>query len=164
MKARVGVADEVTLPRIAQLIGKSNQFHLTGVRPLEPELRALSDREDHRVLGFRLADRFGDNGLISACTLRRADDAVHIDIWVMSCRVLGRTMEEFVANEILRVAREWRCGTIVGRYVPSSKNNLVAGLYPRLGFQQDGDGVWRLRAEGEDPRWETHIAHHSDEE
>ena len=164
MKAHVRAADEVTLPRIAQLIGKSNQFHLTGVRPLEPELRALRESPDHRVLGFRLADRFGDNGLISACALRRADDAVHIDIWVMSCRVLGRTMEEFVANEILRVAHEWHCRTIVGRYVPSPKNTLVAGLYPRLGFQQDADGMWRLHMGGEVPRWETHIVHSTNED
>ncbi|CAN5316521.1 HAD-IIIC family phosphatase [soil metagenome] len=157
MKAQIVDADELTLPRFAQLINKSNQFHLTGCRMFEPELLALQQREDHRVLGFRLVDRFGDNGLISAVVLRRETSALHIDTWVMSCRVLGRTMEEFVANEILRVAREWKCNAIIGRYVASAKNALVAGLYERLGFVQDVDGSWRIAASEAIPPWETQI-------
>jgi FkbH-like protein len=159
MKAQVAAADDVSLPRIAQLVAKSNQFHLTGMRLAEPELRAYAARPGHHVLGFRLADRFGDNGLVSAVALRRESGELHVDIWVMSCRVLGRTMEELVANEILRTARESGCGAVVGRYVPSPKNALVSGLYARLGFEPDGD-AWRVPVEGPMPRWETRVAYH----
>lgn len=157
MTAQIGTADDLNLPRIAQLINKSNQFHLTGTRLFEPELLALRQREDHHIVSFRLADRFGDNGLISALVLRRAADVLHIDVWVMSCRVLGRSMEEFVAHEILRIARYWQCTAIVGRYVPSAKNALVAGLYQRLGFQHMGGEIWQLLINESFPGWQTQI-------
>lgn len=158
MRASARAADDLSLPRIAQLINKSNQFHLTGARVFEPELRALAARGDHRVIGFRLWDRFGDNGLISAVVMRREGDTAHVDIWVMSCRVLGRRMEEFVANEILRVAREWNCASVLGRYVASPKNALVSGLYARLGFERDTESLWKLPVAGPVPRWDTPIA------
>jgi FkbH-like protein len=157
MEAKVGDGSDMNLPRIAQLINKSNQFHLTGRRVLEPELLALRDRADHRIVCFRLTDRFGDNGLISALILRRAGEALHIDVWVMSCRVLGRSMEEFIANEVLRVACEWQCRGIVGYYVASARNMLVAGLYERLGFEPTRDGNWWFAADGSRPAWATQI-------
>jgi FkbH-like protein len=100
------------------------------------------------VLWFRLADRFGDNGLISVVILKQAGDALEIDTWVMSCRVLGRTMEEFIANEIQAAAQARGCTRIIGRYRPSAKNGLVAGLYARLGFEAlaDDGAVTRWQA------------------
>ena len=83
---------------------------------------------------LRLADRFGDNGLISCVVLRRRERALHVDTWVMSCRVLGRTVEEFIANDMRAVALAQGCDRLVGRYVQSPKNGLVADLYERLGF------------------------------
>lgn len=157
MRAHVGEADELSLPRIAQLINKSNQFHLTGLRLAEPELRALAARDDHRVLHFRLADRFGDNGLVSAVLLRRAEAELHVEAWVMSCRVLQRTLEAFVAREIVRVARLWDCAAVVGRYVASARNGMVAEHYARLGFAPAGEGLWRLALGEALPAWETPI-------
>lgn len=161
MQAQVGPADDMNLPRIAQLINKSNQFHLTGTRLSEPELLALRAHDDHRIVSFRLADRFGDNGLISAVILRRERGVLHVDTWVMSCRVLGRSMEEFVANEIVRVAGEWGCRSISGIYVTSPKNKLVADLYQRLGFQRNESDSqtqhWTLNIDGPAPRWQTQI-------
>lgn len=158
LRGRIAEADDIALPRIAQLINKSNQFHLTGVRLSEAELRALRRRDDHRLLGFRLADRFGDNGLVSAVVLRRAGNEAHVDVWVMSCRVLGRSLEEFVANAIHREARAWGCSTIVGRYVASQRNGLVSGLYARLGFAAIAGEVWRTEVTAQEPRWATWVA------
>src|SRR4029079_1812914 len=93
MTARVGSADPLHLPRMAQLINKSNQFHLTGTRYSEPEIAALAERPGYFVHYVRLQDRFGDNGLIACLVLRRQEDALYIDTWVMSCRVLGRSVE-----------------------------------------------------------------------
>jgi FkbH-like protein len=134
MRANVGTVDAFSLPRIAQLINKSNQFHLTGTRYSEAEIAALSNDPAYDVLWFRLADRFGDNGLISAVILHRIENELRVDTWVMSCRVLGRSMEEFIGNEILAAARARQCATVVGTYRPSTKNQLVAGLYRKLGF------------------------------
>jgi len=151
MTATVGGVDEFHLPRIAQLINKSNQFHLTGTRLTEREVERLASRRDTEVFHVRLADRFGDNGLIAVLILRQEGDALHIDTWVMSCRVLGRTVEAFIAGEILARARRRGCATVVGRYVKSPKNALVAGLYDRLGFTP-------LDAEGDERRWSVAVA------
>ncbi len=140
MLAEVGNLEALHLPRMAQLINKSNQFHLTGTRYSEAELSRLSELPGHALRYYRLTDRIGDNGLISVVVLiARPDGRLHIDTWVMSCRVLGRTMEEFICNDILAVARGMRCTSVSGRYVPSAKNKLVAGLYERLGFRRTGE-------------------------
>lgn len=140
MVAQIGGADSVRLPRMAQLIAKSNQFHLTGTRHSEATLAAMAADGRHALRWFTLADRFGDNGLISVVVLAKGDDgAAHIDTWVMSCRVLSRGMEEFIANDLAATAIAMGCQSLAGRYVPSKKNSLVAGLYPRLGFTQVGE-------------------------
>ncbi len=153
MRASVGPVDAFTLPRMAQLINKSNQFHLTGTRYAEAELAALAADPAASVLWFRLADRFGDNGLISVVILKAIGDTLDIDTWVMSCRVLGRTMEEFIANEIRAVAQARSCARITGHYRPSAKNGLVAGLYARLGFAalESEDAVTHWQASSEAP-------------
>ncbi|MGJ5153970.1 HAD-IIIC family phosphatase [Bradyrhizobium sp. HKCCYLR1023] len=139
MEAEVGCADGMYLARSTQLINKSNQFHLTGTRYSEAEVRAFQADSNWTCRHFTLRDRFGDNGLISVVLMRQDGLALVIDTWVMSCRVLGRAMEEFIANEIARVALARGCEVIRGRYVPSKKNKLVAQLYQRLGFEKVGD-------------------------
>ena len=147
MVGEVGGVDSFHLPRMSQLINKSNQFHLTGTRYSEAELTALASRDDTTVRYFKLRDRFGDNGLIAVVVLQARGDVLHVDTWVMSCRVLARSMEEFIANEMLAVAVARGCKVIEGRYVRSPKNNLVAELYARLGFEriaeETGATVWR---------------------
>lgn len=131
---KIDDANNINLPRAAQLINKSNQFHLTGTRYTETELRILVSNQEHSVYCFKLRDRFGDNGLISVVILKQFESALHVDTWVMSCRVLGRTMEEFIFNLVNAAAVERHCKTITGQYIPSAKNKLVSNLYERLGF------------------------------
>lgn len=146
-----GNMDAFHLPRMAQLINKSNQFHLTGTRYSESELRARAAQPNVAVRFFELADKFGDNGLISVVVLEAMDGQLLVDTWVMSCRVLGRTMEQFICNDMIEVARRLHCHSIVGRYVPSAKNKLVARLYERLGFSlladEQGITTWQFTPE-----------------
>ena len=163
MVAEVGGADPAHLPRMAQLVNKSNQFHLTGTRYSESQLEALAKDPQRRVRYFKLKDRFGDNGLISVVVLEKAGDAVQVDTWVMSCRVLSRGMEEFIAREIVAVADAWGCRAVQGRYVKSKKNGLVEGLYQRLGFAAvpggtNGETRWELKWSGQRPAFAPHIA------
>jgi FkbH-like protein len=161
MTACVGGADPLHLPRIAQLVNKSNQFHLTGTRYGEPEIAALAERPGCFVRHIRLRDRFGDNGLIACLVLRRQDEALDVDTWVMSCRVLGRSLEEFIASEIRAIALSSGCSRLVGRYVRSPRNGLVAGLYERLGFAflggSDGETRWSLEICRGEPPWKSWV-------
>ena len=162
MVASPGGADPLHLPRIAQLINKSNQFHLTGTRYAEADIAARAQHPDWHVRHLRLRDRFGDNGLISCVLLHRQNDVLHIDTWVMSCRVLGRTVEQFVSNEIAAIARAAGCRALQGRHVRTGRNDLVAGLYASLGFTCVADDgavtTWHLSLAGHTAPWPTAIA------
>lgn len=124
------------LPRIAQLINKSNQFNLTTKRRTESEIETLMSNPQYVGFSMRLKDRFGDHGLISVVICCIGENGIfEIDTWLMSCRVLKRQVEEQVLNEIVRLAREAGCERIRGLYLPTAKNGMVSDLYQRLGFQ-----------------------------
>jgi len=124
----------VDVPRLSQLINKSNQFNLTTRRRSEAEVLAVM--QDPRFIGFsvRLKDRFGDHGLISIVIGEQVDATLRIDTWLMSCRVLKRGVEEEVLNELVRLARARQCTSLLGTYLPTAKNEMVRDFYSRMGF------------------------------
>jgi len=134
MEARIGEFQPLDVPRIAQLINKSNQFNLTTRRRTDSQVRAIFS--DPCQFGFtvRLADRFGDYGLISVVILKAAADEVEIDTWLMSCRVLKRQVEDEVLNQIVRFAASRGIGRIRGVYLPTAKNAMVGDHYLQMGF------------------------------
>jgi FkbH-like protein len=139
--------DETGRTRISQLINKSNQFNLTTRRYTEAEVAAAE--RDCFTLQVRLADAFGDNGMISVVVCRRNGADWLVDTWLMSCRVLGRKVENAVLQELLREAEARGIGRIVGTYQPTDRNKLVERHYEKLGFtllERDPDGrtVWEL--------------------
>lgn len=139
MEAASGPFDELILPRVVQLIGKTNQFNLTCRRHSEERLRRMMGSQDYWTRYFRLRDRFGDHGLIGVMITRRLDglpDTWEIDTWLMSCRVIGRGMERFMMKTLQEAALKSGIRGLRGIYVPSEKNSLVAGLYPELGFRK----------------------------
>jgi predicted enzyme involved in methoxymalonyl-ACP biosynthesis len=88
---------------------------------------------------YRLTDRFGDNGIISVVAVARdSEDDARIDLWLMSCRVLGRKVEEAILADVVARARALSARRLVGEYAPTAKNALVRDLYPRLGFKEIG--------------------------
>ncbi|QNI36587.1 HAD-IIIC family phosphatase [Edaphobacter albus] len=126
---------EVDVPRISQLINKSNQFNVTTRRRTEAEVEALLTDSDHYAFSVRLADKFGDNGLISVVIVKVEGATAVVDTWLMSCRVLKRQMEDEVVNEIVRLAGKRSCTTVLGNYLPTEKNGMVRDLFPRMGFE-----------------------------
>jgi FkbH-like protein len=152
--------DKVGRARITQLINKSNQFNLTTRRYTEAEIRAVEQQTDCFTLQVRLADRFGDNGMISVIICRPArlesvsQPAWLIDTWLMSCRVLGRKVEEMVLREMLLHARAAGVGYLLGRYLPTERNSMVRDHYRKLGFSllreiDDGGGEWLLSTQAD---------------
>ena len=137
--------DETGRSRIAQLINKSNQFNLTTRRYTESEVAAMEADPTVFTLQVRLRDRFGDNGMISVIVCRADGEAWDIDTWLMSCRVLGRRVEEAVLAEIASCARVAGAAALVGQFIPSGRNELVRNHFAKLGFSAaDEDGLWRL--------------------
>jgi FkbH-like protein len=135
MTAVITGFQSVDVPRIAQLINKSNQFNLTTRRRTELEVRNIIADPAYRGFTVRLSDRFGDHGLISVVICRIEGECMDVDTWLMSCRVLKRQVEEEVVNEMVRIALEYGCTRIAGRYIPTAKNEMVGDLYPRMGFR-----------------------------
>jgi FkbH-like protein len=128
--------DEIGRARIAQLISKSNQFNLTTRRYSEAQVGEIESDPDCFTLQVRLVDTFGDNGMISVIICRRESDRWEIDTWLMSCRVLGRRVEQAVLQELVLHARRLGITQIVGTYLPTERNRLVEDHYAKLGFTQ----------------------------
>lgn len=135
--------------RIAQLINKSNQFNLTTRRYGENEVANFESDPNVFTLQVRLSDRFGDNGMISVIIFRKGNDSWEADTWLMSCRVLGRRVEQAVLAIVAKAALNDGAHHLIGRYVPSAKNALVKDHYAKLGFtetpsDEDGTSKWIL--------------------
>ena len=139
----------VSRSRIAQLINKSNQFNLTTRRYTEADVQSMETEPDVFTLQVRLKDRFVDHGMIGVAICRSAGpDDWDIDTWLMSCRVLGRRVEEAVLNEIVGQAAGRGIKTLTGRYIASGRNAMVADHYQTLGFRvtekTDVQSTWTL--------------------
>jgi FkbH-like protein len=166
MSVSFGPFQTVDLVRIAQLIGKTNQFNPTTRRYSLEDVTRFAATDRCLTLQFRLVDRFGDNGLVSAMILRPeslAPELVEIDSWVMSCRVFGRELEREVMNIAVETARRMGVRAFRACYIPTSKNAVVSGLYLELGFAlvsgaEPHDGVthWCLQLSDYVPQ-PTHI-------
>jgi FkbH-like protein len=143
MRATVQGLTPFNIPRVAQLIQRSNQFNLRTVRHSENEIHRISRSADHVAMAFTLEDDLGDHGLVSAVILVRSTGRFFIDSWIMSCRVLRRGMESFVLNCLTERARDEGRAILEGEYLPTPKNALVRDHYANLGFVA-ADGRWYL--------------------
>lgn len=139
MHGEVEPLDSSNLERVAQLVGKTNQFNLTSRRRSESEIEALAAEPEVVALAVRLRDRFSDHGLVGVVLARHEGSDLDIDTWLMSCRVIGRSLEQAVMLELAEQARARGCEKIRGTFVPTAKNSLVADLFPRLGFDPAGE-------------------------
>jgi len=131
-------------PRVAQLSQRSNQFNLRTVRYTEADIESLAISGQYFTFAFTLRDKFGDNGLICVIILQKESKQVlFIDSWFMSCRVLKRTMENFVLNTIVSFAKENGFKCLKGEYIATPKNDMVKDHYLNLGFVKNND-YWEL--------------------
>jgi FkbH-like protein len=123
--------------RVVQLFNKTNQFNTTTRRYTSEEVAHITALPNALTLQFRLLDRLGDNGLVSAMILRpttQNETVLEIDNWVMSCRVFGRQLEAEAMNIAVDTARQRGATALIADYIATSKNNVISTLYPSLGF------------------------------
>lgn len=139
------------LGRVTQLINKTNQFNTTARRYTAEEVATSANSADFITLQFRLIDRYGDNGIVSAILLAPSSQAetLEIETWVMSCRVFSRELEYEIMNAVVEAARKKAARTITANYISTPKNTIISDLYPKLGFSpasaSNGVGTqWQL--------------------
>lgn len=147
MKAVCAPFDAFHIPRIAQLTQRSNQFNLRTVRYSEQEIEEIAANPRYVTRYYTLRDRFGEHGLIAVVILEKRENELFVNEWLMSCRVLKRGMEQFIADSILRAAREAGVARVVGEYIPTPKNAMVKELYASMGFRPLGDGLYEARVD-----------------
>jgi FkbH-like protein len=149
MVAEIDSFTPTYMERIAQLTNKTNQFNLTTQRYTLAEIEATVSNAKHIGIYGKLTDRFGDNGLISIVLGRVDAETLHLDLWLMSCRVLKREMELAMLDGVALRARAAGLTRLIGYYLPTKKNGMVAEHYASLGFEKisqhaDGATEWAL--------------------
>lgn len=140
-------ATESDVARVSQLSLRTNQFNLTTRRLQPADVRELIDDPKSLLLTIRASDRFGDNGLVGAIFARWDADALHIDNFVLSCRVFSRGIEQAGLSAVLRHAHASGARAVHGTYRPTARNHAVKDFYPRYGFLpvSDSDGSSTFR-------------------
>ncbi|MCP2341715.1 HAD-IIIC family phosphatase [Actinomadura rupiterrae] len=130
----VAPATAFTVGRIAQLAARTNQFNLTGERFDEAATARMAESAGHVVASIAVADRFGDEGVIGAFWVECGPDAWRVLNLVMSCRVLGRGVEQAALGWLAARARDAGAARLEGRYVRSDRNGVAADMWTRAGF------------------------------
>ena len=173
MQGTIRSFEPMVMARVAQLTNKSNQFNLTTRRYTLSEIEAFAADERYITRYGRLADKFGDNGVVSVVIGRRGgmedvavyrrmervtgdtgNDVLHLELWLMSCRVLKRDMEYAMMDSVAQACRDCGVKTVLGYYYPTAKNAMVKDFYQTMGFERveetdTGVTVWRY-AVGDD--------------
>lgn len=138
---------EIDLTRIVQLFNKTNQFNLTTRRITDVQAREWMASPEAYTLSIRLKDRFGEFGLtgLMVAVVEPPGDVMRITDWLMSCRILGRGVEQCMLALVAAEARRRGCRALIGQYLPTPKNGMVADLYERFGFAKgQGEGEFQL--------------------
>ncbi len=150
MKGEIQSFIPMYMSRIAQLTNNSNQFNLTTKRYSQNEIEEVAEDPKHITLYGKLGDKFGDNGVVSIVIGRidgKNNDELHMELWLMSCRVLKRDMEFAMMDELVEKAKAVGIRKIIGYYYPTAKNSMVKDFYALQGFEkieedEQGNTTW----------------------
>jgi len=156
MEATFGPPGPTDLPRIAQLTQKTNQFNLTTVRQTEGEIARLAAEPAADVHTLRLHDRFSELGLVGVAVVESEGDTASVNTLLMSCRVLGRGVEDAFLAHIARAAVDRGARRLRGTYIPTARNSQVATFYAERGFQAVAGGG--EPTDGAPQTWEFDLA------
>lgn len=152
MNAVIKPFESIYMSRIAQLTNKSNQFNLTTKRYSQAEIEEAAADETRITLYGKLEDKFGDNGVVSVVIGRLENNICHMELWLMSCRVLKRDMEFAMMDTLVHQLKQKNITEIRGYYYPTAKNGMVKNFYELQGFSKikedtDGNAVWSYQIE-----------------
>ncbi len=156
----IAPVDAQTLARVSLLTQKTNQFNLTTRRYTEQQIAGMAASPAWRVWSLRVKDRYADNGLVGAAIARFDGEACEIDTFLLSCRVIGRTVETALLAHLAADARHQGASVLQGWFLPTKRNAPALEFYRDHGFKvaaQTGDGVlWKLNLQETEirtPEW-----------
>ena len=157
MTATIKDFEPLYIQRIAQLTNKSNQFNLTTLRCSEDDIRAMAENPAWLCRCGKLVDKFGDNGIVTVTAGEQEGETLHLRLWLMSCRVLKRGMEDAMMDIMVANAAARGVKTIRGYYYPTVKNAMVREFYASFGFEkveetEDGSTTWQLDVAAYQPK------------
>lgn len=135
MVAIIKKFEPIYYQRISQLTNKSNQFNLTTLRCSEEDIRKMSEDPKYITFYGKLKDKFADNGIVTVMVGECKGKELHIRLWLMSCRVLKRGLEDVMMNEAVKEAKKGGIDVIKGYYYPTPKNAMVKELFAKYGFE-----------------------------
>jgi len=143
--AEIGVPLDASIPRFSQLTQKTNQFNLTTYRYSEGDISRMLADPSYGVYYLKLQDRFTDLGLIGVAITKADGEVCNIDTFALSCRALGRGVEDAFIAYILEQAKIKGLKKVVGAYIPTKKNAQVADFYGKQGFKkiETNEGIYR---------------------
>jgi len=134
LSVEISFADETTIPRVAQLTQKTNQFNLTTTRYSENDISSFRKSEQNEVVTLSVKDRFGEYGLVGVAIIEFKKNQATLDTFLLSCRVIGRGIEETLLDLCINICRKKNIKTLFGIYIKTAKNNQVKDFYKGRGF------------------------------
>lgn len=135
LKISIERATDFQIPRVAQLTQKTNQFNLTTRRYTDTQIADFVEDASTQVLAITVEDRFGDYGVVGVAVLKFDQDTCAIDSFLLSCRVIGRGVEDAMVAWIAKEALDGGANILCGEFIPTAKNQPAASLFERLGFE-----------------------------
>ena len=139
IQVEIKKADSFSIPRISQLTLKTNQFNLTTKRYQEDEISSIANKKDKIVECARVSDKFGDNGITGVYIVEKMDKEWIIESFLLSCRIIGRGVEDVLINQLIERAKNENIEKIKGKFIPTQKNKPAENFYQKFGFKKEGD-------------------------
>ena len=136
-------ATPYSIPRIAQLTQKTNQWNMTTRRYTDVQVQSFATDASRAVLSVASRDRFGNDGIVGVCILEFRGVECVIDTFLLSCRVIGRGIEQSMLASAAGLARERGATSLAAEFLPTKKNKPAEGFYERSGFTRVDDTWYR---------------------
>ena len=147
LHVKIKKADNFTIPRISQLSLKTNQFNLTTKRYQKEEIEKFSIDKNMLVGSAQVIDKFGDNGITGVFIVKEENPKEWIlDSFLLSCRVMGREIENAIMNYVIEEARKKNIEKIKAQFIPTERNSPIENFLPSCGFQKEDD-FWVYQVE-----------------
>ncbi len=137
IKVVLEYANKFSIPRIAQMTQKTNQFNMTTKRYSQTDVEDMAKSEDYLILSCQVLDKFGDNGISGVCIAEIKKACAYIDTFLLSCRVLGRNIEYVFIKKVISVLKEKGINTVYASYIKTEKNKANEKFYAQAGFSKD---------------------------